>query len=99
MAAPEYRPVARLLSADGGAGGTAVFRVDGADIPGDARLLVISDDRDGRMYAAHPVGDHMRRDGDRLVIDIRAHIQRYYPRSGRSSRLPSSHAARRGPDT
>jgi peptidoglycan/xylan/chitin deacetylase (PgdA/CDA1 family) len=79
MAAPEYRPVARLLSADGGAGGTAVFRVDGADIPGDARLLVISDDRDGRMYAAHPVGDHMRRDGDHLVIDIRAHIQRYYP--------------------
>jgi peptidoglycan/xylan/chitin deacetylase (PgdA/CDA1 family) len=79
MSAADYQPVARLISADGGAGPTATFAVETASIPDDARLLVISDDRDGRMYAAHPLGDHMRLEGNHLVVDIRAHLQRYYP--------------------
>jgi peptidoglycan/xylan/chitin deacetylase (PgdA/CDA1 family) len=79
LSAPDYQPMARLFSPDGGAGPTATFRVDTAQLPRDVRLLVISEDRHGRMYSAHDLGEHMRPDGDQLVVDIRAHLRRHYP--------------------
>lgn len=77
--AAQNAPAGRLLSVDGAAGGTAEFRLEGDAVPPDLRMLVISPDRDGRMYAAHRLEENAWIEGDRLVVDVRAHLERHYP--------------------
>jgi peptidoglycan/xylan/chitin deacetylase (PgdA/CDA1 family) len=79
MGAEDFRPTARLVQADGSAADTAEFIFAGRLPVGEVRMLVTSADRDGRMYAAHPLGEHARMEGDRLFVDVRAHLARHHP--------------------
>lgn len=79
LGAATQRAEARLLTVDGGTGERLEFELAGPGMPADLRMLVIAADRDGRMYADHPLDENAWRDGGRLVVDLRAHLERYYP--------------------
>lgn len=78
-AADRYRPVLSLVGPDGATGPEPRFRIGGRLPRGELALLVISADRHGTMYAAHPLASHARIDGDTLRVDLAAFVAEHFP--------------------
>lgn len=71
---PAWEP----LFASGGTGDTLAFLARG-EVPANVELFAISPDAQGRSYAGHPLGASLRVRGDTVVIDMGAHLRRYFP--------------------
>lgn len=74
-----YGPAATLLGEDAATGGELRFRLGGALPAGELSLLVISADRAGTMYSAHPLGSHAVVEGDTLRVDLRGFVDAHFP--------------------
>jgi spore germination protein YaaH/peptidoglycan/xylan/chitin deacetylase (PgdA/CDA1 family) len=79
LGAAEYAPLLRPLTPDGAVAETFRFQIERGPLPAGIELLAVSPDTAGRNYAAHPVGDALRVEGDTLVLDLRRHRDRYFP--------------------
>lgn len=72
---PAWEP----LFASGGSGDTLAFLAHGTPLPADLELFAISPDAEGRSYASHPLGENVRTRGDTVVVDMGAHLRRWFP--------------------
>ncbi|HVH13238.1 MAG TPA: hypothetical protein VM759_09310, partial [Longimicrobium sp.] len=72
---PAWEP----LFASGASRDTIAFLARGTPVPADVALFAISPDAEGRSYASHPLGESLRVRGDTVFVDMKAHMQRYFP--------------------
>lgn len=72
---PAWEP----LFASGGAGETLAFLAHGTPVPAGLELFAISPDAEGRSYASHPLGENVRVRGDTVIVDMGAHLRRWFP--------------------
>jgi spore germination protein YaaH/peptidoglycan/xylan/chitin deacetylase (PgdA/CDA1 family) len=79
--AAAHEAALRPLTPDGSVASELRFRLAPGVRPERIELLAISPDREGRNYAVHPLGTAMRVEGGEIVVDLRAHRDRFFPES------------------
>lgn len=79
LGAGAHTRLLRQITPDGAVGDSILFALPPGVQPERIELLAISPDNEGRNYASYPLGDALRVRGDTLVVDMRAHRDRYFP--------------------